>query len=65
MMKIIGALVGICPPEGIDLTHEYFHIHFLAHYNCHTDGVNESLDWWDTAIKTFFAKLRAPKRDMG
>src|SRR5579859_7001719 len=66
MMKIIiGALVGICPPEGIDLTREYLHIHFLSHYNCHTDGENGSLDWLESAIEKFFCQVEGTKRDMG
>src|SRR5579859_6632938 len=48
-------------PEGIYLTHEYLHIHFLSHYNCHTDREYGSLDWLESAIEKFFAKLRAPR----
>ena len=59
MMKVIvGALVGICPPEGIALVREYLHIHCLTRYNTHTE---ESLDWLASAIKTFWRLLRSPK----
>ena len=38
MMKVIlGALIGLCPSEGIHLVMEYLDVHRLAHYSCHTD----------------------------
>jgi hypothetical protein len=56
MMKVVvGALVGICPPEGVRLVREYLHIHRLAHYSCHTE---ESLQWLESAISTLFRDLK-------
>ena len=61
MMKVVvGALVGICPPEGVRLVREYLHIHRLAHYSCHTE---ESLQWMESAINTLFRDLRRPGGD--
>jgi len=57
MRVILGALAGLCPVEALSAAREYLHIHRLAHYNCHTD---ESLQWLDSAIETFFKQLRAP-----
>lgn len=58
MMKVIvGALVGICPTEGVTLVREYLHIHRLAHYSCHTE---ESLQWMESAITTLFRNLTRP-----
>jgi hypothetical protein len=58
MMKVIvGALVGICPTEGVTLVREYLHIHRLAHYSCHTE---ESLQWMESAVTTLFCNLTRP-----
>ena len=61
MMKVVvGAVVGICPPEGVRLVREYLHIHRLAHYSCHTE---ESLQWLESAINTLFRDLKRPGGD--
>ena len=58
MMKVmVGVLTGICPPEGLALLQEYFHIHCLSHYSVHS---NESLEYLDSAISTFQKLLKAP-----
>ena len=47
MKVIIGALIGLCPTEGIHLVMQYLDIHRLAHYSCHTD---ESLAWLENSV---------------
>ena len=57
MMKVIlGALIGLCPSEGIHLVMEYLDVHRLAHYSCHTD---ESLAWLENAVDQFFEQLKS------
>jgi hypothetical protein len=58
MMKVIvGALVGICPTEGVTLVREYLHIHQLVYYSCHTE---KSLQWMESVITTLFCNLTRP-----
>ncbi len=57
MKVIIGALIGLCPAEGIHLVMQYLDIHRLAHYSCHTD---ESLAWLENAVDQFFEQLKSP-----
>ena len=57
MMKVIlGALIGLCPSEGIHLVMEYLDVHRLAHYSCHTD---ESLAWLENTVDQFFEQLKS------
>ena len=57
MQVIVGAMVGLCPPEGIAVLREYLHIHSLAHYSVHME---KSLQWLQSAISTFHQLLKAP-----
>jgi hypothetical protein len=58
MMKVIvGVLTGLCPPNAFPLLLEYLHIHYIAHYSCHTA---KSLAWLDSAVQAFFKNLYNP-----
>src|SRR5436190_2810530 len=57
MKVIIGALIGLCPTEGIHLVMQYLDIHQLAHYSYHT---GESLAWLENIVDQFFEQLKSP-----
>jgi hypothetical protein len=57
MQVIVGVLTGLCPPKAFPLVTEYLHIHYIAHYTCHTE---ESLEWLDSAVTSFFNILHDP-----